>query len=93
MQKCTALFSCQIGKTVKDSGKVTELLQSALELSADSPAHQLAEALSEQLERALTELGLDASELYHMSRTDQVKLIERACLNSSQGLLRIEEDP
>ena len=68
----------QTGKTVKAEGKVTELLQEALERPVDSTAHQTAADLSEQLERALTELGLDASELYRMSRTDQVKLIEQA---------------
>ena len=49
----------------------------SMELPADSPAHQLAAELSAQIETALTELGMDAGELYHLSRADQLKLIEQ----------------
>jgi len=44
---------------------------------ADRPARQLAAELSEQLDTALTELGMDIGELYQMSRADQLQLIEQ----------------
>ena len=67
----------QAGKIIRDSGKTADLLQDGLAMPEGTQAHQLAEQLSEQLETALTEMGLDASELYHMSRADQTELIRQ----------------
>ena len=66
-----------LGKRKKGSGETASLLQSALELPSDSPAHKLAAELSDKLETALTEQGIDAADLYEMSRTEQDALIER----------------
>ena len=66
-----------LGKRKKGSGETASLLQSALELPSDSPAHKLAAELSDKLETALTEQGIDAADLYQMSRTEQDALIER----------------
>ena len=38
---------------------------------------QLAQSLSEQLETSLTELGLDVNDMYHMSRGEQLELIDQ----------------
>ena len=54
----------QAGQMIKSGGQTTELLQDALQMPADSQAYQLAAELSEQLNTALTELGMDVGEWY-----------------------------
>ena len=61
----------QKGKSVKAEGRTEELLQRALELPADTKAHQVAQELSEQLESALSERGFDISEDYQLTRPEQ----------------------
>ena len=54
------------------------VLQQALEQPIITKAHQEAKALTGQMETKLTELGMDTEDLYHITRADQMKLIDRA---------------
>ncbi len=72
-----ALTDAQAGGKIRSHGKMTRLLQDALDMPAESEAHKLAAEMSERLEAALLETGMDVSELYHMSKKDQMAMIDR----------------
>ena len=65
----------QAGKMIKAADKTTNLLQDALEAPRESAAYNMAKEMSERLEVALIETGMDAGDLYHMSGEDQKNLI------------------
>ena len=60
---------------IKAADKTTNLLQDALEAPRESAAYNMAKEMSERLEVALIETGMDAGDLYHMSGEDQKNLI------------------
>lgn len=66
----------QAGKEIKSNGKVTQLLQDALEMPGESKAHKLASEMSSRLEEVLLLTGMDVGDLYHMSPEDQKNMIE-----------------
>ena len=83
----------QKGKSVKAEGRTEELLQRALELPADTKAHQVAQELSEQLETALSERGFDLSEDYQLTRPQQQNQINEVtnAILTDQTIGELEE--
>jgi len=67
----------EMGSTIRQRGQTADILQSALDMPADTKAHQQAVDLTDRLETKLTELGMDTADLYHMTRADQQKLIDQ----------------
>lgn len=65
----------ETGANIKSAGVAYELLEQALELPAESSVHEMAASMLDRIDVALLELGLDNSEVYHMSPKEQVQMI------------------
>ena len=66
-----------LGQAVKTEGLTPTVLHEALNLPADSQAHQMAQDLTDKLNTGLTELGLDLSSEYQVTQADQKCLIQQ----------------